>query len=172
MNRVCISYVVDITIKQVFTSNSRIFTIMTGWNTRQFIENMSPLIKNWLGIELDNIELTVDADPLSQINTRVTPEYFPAIEPSYNTIEELWGSSIKYRAFYVRRKDDIRILNFNTAITNNLIQNYVVRECPICLVTTNTMRYHSCQHSICNNCNNNCVSHNLLSCPECRSERL
>ena len=129
-------------------------------------------MKDGSRIELNNIEVTADGDPYSRINTITSPEYGPAIEPSEISITELWGNSISFRSFYVRRKDDVRFSNLNRSITNNLIQNNLVRECPICLITINTIRFHTCQHSICNNCNNNCLSHNLLSCPECRSERL
>ena len=77
-----ISRVIDISIKEVFTTNSRVFTIETGWNTREFIEYIYPLASNYFRIELNNIEVTADGDPYSRINTITSPEYGPAIEPS------------------------------------------------------------------------------------------
>ena len=98
----------NITIKEVFTANTRQYVIYKEWTTGQLLDNLYPLLSADFNIAIENVEIV---GSLHINNIAVGAEYDPAINPSDITVEELWGENLTYVAFYVRNKYDDLIIN-------------------------------------------------------------
>ena len=95
----------NIDIKEIFTDNTRKYVIYKEWTTKQLLDNLYPLLSAEFNIEIENIEI------VASLNAAAGSEQALAIEPSDITVMDLWGNSLMYVAFYVRRKNDIVLIN-------------------------------------------------------------
>jgi len=95
----------NIDIKEIFTSNTRKYVIYKEWTTKQLLDNLYPLLSAEFNIEIENIEI------VASIHAAAGSEKAPAIEPSDNTVIDLWGEKLMYVAFYVRHKNHILSIN-------------------------------------------------------------
>jgi len=150
---------VPISVKEVYTCNSREFHVNPNWTISQFIQTIIPLISSAFNISTDILELVESG----QYNGS-RPELHTALAGSDVRMKDKWGPKLDV-AFYVRRKN---IVYVEPAIITNNPLHCVYEDCPVCLENRRVFQRYGCVHRICDGCFQNCLSSDYIICPVCR----
>lgn len=143
---------IPITFKLVNTENVREYYISSDWTLEELYKNLRQVISSDFNINMNEIEL-IDTDISYKRYPGVRIENYPVLKESDQTyLRELWGPRMDFLGMYIRKR------------------TMDVGECCVCLIDNlQITTHHECVHKFCNNCYDNCLRHNIITCPICRS---
>ena len=144
----------NITFKEVYTSNTREYSISSDWTLEELYRNVGPQISTDFGINQNEIDLVDTCN--SYITFAGLPvETYPALPRTNATfIKDLCGVNMEHLAMYIRK-------------SNNIIREQ--GQCMVCLEDKILEPYYTCGHKMCAQCYSNCLLCNRKFCPMCRN---
>lgn len=87
--------------KEVFTSKTLQLSINPSLTVKDFMNEVFPTLSRYFNIQEEELEIVV----IGQYRENTIPEASPSLSGSTAKLSDIWGKTLKYLAFYVRRKN-------------------------------------------------------------------
>ena len=150
---------IQVSFKEIFTSNVKVYNVNQQWSIRKLIEKMTPILSAEFRINESNVDI-IEAD---SNNRNIPAEAGPRLIPCDTTLATLYGSE-RTAAFYVRNRN-----HHYPEIDNYRRIERTIGDCPICLDIKNLTTRYQCRHGICSSCYEMCISASINRCSICRA---
>lgn len=147
---------IQVSFKEIFTSNVKTYNVNQLWSIRHLIEKMTPILSAEFKINESNVDII-------EVDSNIPAEAGPRLIPRDITLVSLYGS-LQTVAFYVRNRN-----RHYPELDNYRRIERTIGDCPICLDIKNLTTRYKCRHGICSLCYEKCIAASISRCSICRS---